>query len=238
MTVEKEADNEDYLDKSARKLLKEFGEGNHIPGSGSANALSTLLAIGLMKTVCKITLDKPKYENIHKYLRPFLLELEEKFEPQFEELFQKDIEVFNKVLENRKRRDEAKTDFEKEECNSKGLEKLKIATEIQIQICEICLELFESASAIFDRCYKTVRGDSGVAISNLLSASFGSLFVIFLNLKSFPEDEWLKATQIKAETLAKQLVSSQVAGFEKILDLHEELKKPNRHFRVEVFSDE
>ncbi len=238
MTKEKEAGNEGYLDKSARKLLKEFGEGSHIPGSGSANALSTLLAIGLMKTVCKITLKKPKYENIHKYLRPFLIELEEKFEPQFEELFQKDIEVFNRVLENRKLRDATEDKLAKEEFHRKGLEELKEATEIQIKICEICLELFESASAIFDRCYKTVRGDSGVAISNLLSASFGSLFVIFLNLKSFPEDEWLEATQIKAETLAKQFVSSQVTGFEKILDLHEELKNANKHFKVELFSDE
>src|SRR5687767_10774195 len=105
MAEKEETNSEDYLDKSARKLLKEFGEGNHIPGSGSANALSTLLAIGLMKTVCKLTLNKPEYESIHKYLRPFLLELEEKFEPQFEQLFQKDIEIFNRVLENRRRRD-------------------------------------------------------------------------------------------------------------------------------------
>lgn len=188
--------------------------------------------------MCKITLGKPKYENIHKYLRPFLIELEEKFEPQFELLFQEDIEVFNRVLKNRKYRDNAKEEADKEEFRTRELEELKEATEIQIQICQICLELFESASAIFDRGYKTVRGDSGVAISSLLSASFGSLFVIFLNLKSFPESEWLENTQIKAEVLAKQLVSSQATGFEKILDLHEELKKPSINFKVEVFSEE
>lgn len=53
MTKEKDLMEENYLDLPAKKLLKEFGEGNHIPGSGSANALSTLLAIGLMKTCAK-----------------------------------------------------------------------------------------------------------------------------------------------------------------------------------------
>ena len=237
MTKEKETDNEDYLDKSARKLLKEFGEGSHIPGSGSANVLSTLLSIGLMKTVCKITLKKPKYESIHKYLQPFLIELEEKYEPQFEELFQKDIEIFNRVLKNRRLRDITEDKVEKEYFDKQSLEALKEATEIQIQICEVCLELFESAITIFDRAFKAVRGDSGVAISGLLSASFGSLFVIFLNLKSFPESLWLTSTQTKAELLTKQLINSQATGFEKVLDLYKELKNPDDDFEDEMFSD-
>jgi formiminotetrahydrofolate cyclodeaminase len=229
---------EDFLDLSAKELLKEFGEGSHIPGSGSANALSALLAIGMMKTVCKITLNKPNYRNIHKYFHQFAEELTEKFEPLVEELFQNDIKVFDQVMKYRRLRDASTDESERENFHQKSLEELKIATEIQIQICEVCLKLFDSATAIFDRGYKAVRGDSGVAISGLLSASFGSLFVIFLNLKSFPESDWLENTQIKAEALAKQLVNSQATGFEKILDLHEELKKPNKHFKDNLFSEE
>ena len=227
-----------YLDLSVKKILKEFGEGNHIPGSGSANALSALLAIGMMKTVCKITLDKPKYKNIHKYFQTFAEELAEKFEPLLEQLFQKDIEVFDRVLKHRRSRDAAIDESKKKDFHEKGLEELKAATEIQLQICQTCLKLFESATAIFDRGHKAVRGDSGVAISGLLSASFGSLFVIFLNLKSFPKSSWLTKTQTKAELLTKQLVSSQAAGFEKVLDLYKELNKPNDYSEDELFSEE
>ena len=231
-------EDEEYLDKSVRDLLKEFGEGNHIPGSGSANALSALLAIGLMKTVCKITLRKDEFKNIYKYLQPFEKELSNKYEPLLQELFQSDIQVFDKVLEYRNKKHSATEQSDKHHFLVEELRKLKIATEIQIQICEICLELFDSATAIFDRGFKAVRGDSGVAISGLLSASFGSLFVIFLNLKSFPKSIWLEETQTKAETLAKQLINSQATGFEKILDIYDELKNSNKKFKSELFSEE
>ena len=231
-------EDEEYLDKSARDLLKEFGEGNHIPGSGSANALSALLAIGLMKTVCKITLRKDEFKNIYKYLQPFEKELSDKYEPLLQKLFQMDIQVFDKVLEFRNKKHSATEQSDKHHFLVEELRELKIATEIQIQICEICLELFDSATAIFDRGFKAVRGDSGVAISGLLSASFGSLFVIFLNLKSFPKSIWLEETQTKAEALAKQLINSQATGFEKILDIYDELKYSNKKSKSEFFSEE
>ena len=234
--TERETGNEDYLDKSARDLLKEFGEGNHIPGSGSANALSALVAIGMMKTVCKITLRKAEFKTIHKYFQPFAEDLSERFEPLLEELFQKDIEVFDKVLSFRRSKHDATNESERKLFFDKELNELKTATEIQVEICQICLELFDSATAIFDRGFKAVRGDSGVAISGLLSASFGSLFVIFLNLKSFPASLWLTSTQTKAELLTKQLINSQAKGFEKVLDLYQELKNPDEHFEDELFS--
>lgn len=233
--TEVETDSEDYLDKSARNLLKEFGEGNHIPGSGSANALSALLAIGMMKTVCKITLRKPEFENIHKYFEQFSKDLSERFEPLLEQLFQKDIEVFDEVLIFRRSKHNALNESEKKHFFDKELDELKIATEIQVKICQICLELFDSATAIFDRGFRAVRGDSGVAISGLLSAAFGSLFVIFLNLKSFPKSSWLTSTQARAELLTKQLINSQATGFEKVLDLYKELKNPDEHFEDELF---
>ena len=237
MSKKKKTESDNYLDKSARNLLKEFGEGSHIPGSGSANALSALVALGMMETVCIITLRKKKFENIHKYFQSFQEQLSEKFKPLLEELFQKDIEVFDQVMEFRLKKHSATEEADRESFLSKELENLRIATDIQIQICEICLELFESATAIFDRGFKAVRGDSGVAISGLLSASFGSLFVIFLNLKSFPKSLWLTETQAKAESLTKQLINSQATGFEKVLDIYAELKNPDKQFEDELFSE-
>jgi formiminotetrahydrofolate cyclodeaminase len=51
----------EYLDLPTKDLLVRFGEGKHIPGSGSAAALSGLLACQLIKTVCKLTRRKPEY---------------------------------------------------------------------------------------------------------------------------------------------------------------------------------
>lgn len=231
-------DDKDYLALPTKELLEEYGKGSHVPGSGSAAALSTLLAIEMMKTVCKITLKKPNYKNIHKYLEPFLTELETRFKPQLLELFKKDIEVFHRVIFYKNRKNKEPDEIKRKEYWIKELDKLKEATEIPMQICQICLELLESAVAIFDRGYNKVRGDSGVAISSLLSAASGSLFIILLNLNSFPESQWLIDTRVKAEELTKRLNSFQAIGFEKVLELYEALKNSDKEFKFELFSED
>ncbi|WP_128142961.1 cyclodeaminase/cyclohydrolase family protein [Janthinobacterium lividum] len=54
-----------YLSHSTKALLDEFGAGKHIPGAGSASALSGLLAAQLVLTVCRLTLDKESHRDHH-----------------------------------------------------------------------------------------------------------------------------------------------------------------------------
>jgi len=212
----------DYLALPARELLEEYGAGKHVPGSGSAAALSALIAVELIRTVCKLTLKKPKYKQSHGRLDYIQNRVEKEFKPRLIELFKQDIEAFNRVSVYRTHRDKADNPNEKRRLNTESLKEQKQATEIPLEICKLSLELLPLALAVFEEGFKSARGDSGVAVSNLLSAISGGLFIIFLNLKSFKKSRWLEETKQNAEDLTRQFYRYQARAFAKVLELYEE----------------
>ncbi len=212
----------DYLELPARQLLEEYGSGSHVPGSGSASALSALIAIELMRTVCKLTITKPKYKESHSKLEYIQNKLESEFKPRLTELFKHDIEAFNRVSVYRRQRDDSEDAREKKRLNAESLNEQKQATEIPLEICRLCLDMLPLSLAIFEEGFKSARGDSGVAISNLLSAISGGLFIIFLNLKSYKKSRWRNTTKRNAEELTREFYHYQTRAFTKVLELYEE----------------
>lgn len=215
-------------------MLEAYGAGSHIPGSGSAAALSALFGVELLKTVCTLTCRKDAYRDVHSKLEYIRERLEKEFKPKLLELFRQDIESFNKVSQLRIQRDKTEDKKEKNRLNKLSLEEQKNATEIPIQICNICLELLPLAFAIFEEGFKAARGDTGVAISNLLSATSGGLFVIFLNLRSFRPSKWRDNAKRSGEELAAQLSQFQNRAYTKVLELYgEKLKDSEKQLQFE-----
>lgn len=212
----------DFLELPTKQLLEAYGAGSHIPGSGSASALSALFGIELLKTVCILTCRKEAYKEVHSKLQYIQIRLETEFKPRLTELFRQDIEAFNLVSKLRVQRDQAIDSKERDRFRKLALEAQKKATEIPIQICSTCLEILPLAFAIFEEGFKSARGDSGVGISNLLSAISGGLFVIFLNLVSYRKSQWRDETKRRAEELASQLSAFQNKAYTKVLELYEE----------------
>lgn len=212
----------DYLELPTSQLLEAYGAGSHIPGSGSAAALSALIAIELMRTVCKLTLQKPRYRAVHKELELIATRLETDHKPRLRQLFSEDIRVFNDVSVNRIRRDGSLTPRDRERYSRLALRHQRKATTIPLDICRLALETLPLAIVVFDKGFKSARGDSGVAISNLLSAISGSLFIVFLNLRSFRRGKWLREIRGAAEELAREFGTNQRQAFTKVLELYEE----------------
>ncbi len=217
-----EAGDKNYLELPTNELLDSFGKGSHIPGSGSAAALSGLIAIEMMKTVIKLTLPKPNYEGNKEQFQYILKKLNEESTDLFKGFFNNDIKSFHKVSYHRRLRDEATEKKEKEKNNRIANEYLKEATDIPIRICEESLNLLDFAIRIFDNAFKSARGDSGVAISNLLSAAQGALFVIFLNLKTFKKSEWKDKRINKSVELARRFTTIQKEAYKRVVSLYNE----------------
>lgn len=214
----------DYLALPATELLEEYGSGGHIPGSGSAAAFSALIGLEMIRTVCKRTLAKEDYSSVHRRMQ-LIISRVEKIRPRLVELFQKDIDCFDKVSKTRTKRDTSKEKTEKEKLRIRALSEQQSATEIPIEIAEISLRLLELANAAFEEGYRAVRGDAGVAISNLLSAVSGSMFVVFLNLKDYQAKRWEKwrtLQQDKADDILFTFRKYQSIAFEKVLELQKE----------------
>lgn len=221
--IEKEnAGHKNYLELSAKELLNAFGQGSHIPGSGSAAAFSGLLAIELLKTVLQLSIDKKKYVGFKKEFELLLSNLINESTPKFTSYFNEDNRIFHNVSYYRRARDKAEDEDEKKEYKALSLELLKEATDIPLDMCRSALDLVSVAFSVFDNGFKSARGDSGVAISNLLSSAQGALFVVFLNLKSFTKSKWKDERMTKALELNKILIRVQREAYAKVVSLYDE----------------
>lgn len=217
----------DFLTLPTQELLEKFGEGRHIPGSGSAAAFSGLLAVELMKTVCKLTIgrEEDKYVSVRREFSIILEMLEKDSKPKLIELFQKDISIFNEVSQFRVERNKAKEENnEKEERKYARLanERLKDATEIPLEISRVCLALIDYAFTIFDKGFQSARGDSGVAISNLLSAISGGLFVTLINIRTGRQSQWSDKLREEAEKIGNSYNTKQKIALTKVFELYKE----------------
>ncbi|MBX2968271.1 MAG: cyclodeaminase/cyclohydrolase family protein [Cyclobacteriaceae bacterium] len=180
---------------STSQLLDKFGAGHHKPGSGSAAALQGLLSAQLIRTVIDLSTDEKRRDSLKDHQEEFLkikAEIESRIYPELEQFLQQDSEQFDKTIKLRIARDNEINPERKREFAKQALEELKPATEIPIKIARLCAELAQFATFIFDHGFKSVRGDSGVALNGAISAIGGCLSIIDLNLLSFTSTKWAK----------------------------------------------
>ncbi len=192
---------EKWIDLPATDLLKEFGKGKCVPGSGSAAALQGLLSARLLQTVIKITLKKEEYAGWHSHFTEIQSKIENTSLPNLERLLQEDSDHFNSVIKLKNDVKNAVDSETKSQNNNKLIAAQRTATKLPIEIAKLCKELAEFALIAFDHGYKTVRGDSGVALNCAISVVGGCLSIIDLNLGDFVNDTWTLKTRQDANEL-------------------------------------
>ncbi|WP_093343255.1 cyclodeaminase/cyclohydrolase family protein [Variovorax sp. PDC80] len=200
---------QDLLLLPTRQLLEQFGAGNPTPGSGSAAALSGLLACKLGQTVCSISLRKSELQSEWRTLEFLRTQLTDSFEPALAEYFQKDSELFDQLISLRRLRDQETDPIKKRRYRDDALAKQRDSTEAALDIAKFCIALANANLQVFQVGWKSVRGDSGAAISCALSGVSASLFAAYLNLKDFRESEWLRRTKQNADDLFAEFRETQ-----------------------------
>lgn len=179
-------------DIATGKLLEKFGAGNHKPGSGSASALHGMLSAQMLRTVIDL-IDETRRRNVYAAYIPELriikVEIDQRIYKALETLFQSDSEQFDRVINLRVQRDNEQNPQKRWELSVSAKEALKVATEIPLQIADLCIELGDFAAYVFDHAFKSARGDSGVALNGAISGIASCLSIIDLNLISLPVDD-------------------------------------------------
>lgn len=189
------------INKTAGTLLKDFGAGNHKPGSGSAVAFQGMLSAQMTITVIDLTLPKRNYRTKADDLRIILSEINDKIYPELGKLMEEDSVQFDKVITALRAKKNEKDIRIKSQLANSALEDLRIATDMPMEIAKRCMRLAECALFVFDHGYQAARGDSSVAIHGALSAVAGCLSIINLNLLSFTSNEWTESTRAEADLL-------------------------------------
>jgi formiminotetrahydrofolate cyclodeaminase len=211
-----------YLDLPANQLLEQYGAGNHLPGSGSAAAFSGLIAVEILRSTCKSTIANPLMGAQKSSFEYILLRIEDDYRKKLVELFNEEIAIYDSIHQLKLKREKSIDKKEKDQIQKEILEKEKSAVQIPIGICKICTIIMDYAFTVFENGAKETRGDAGVAISNLLSSIQGSLFVIFLNLKSHRPSKWLDDVKQQAERLTRDYHKVQSQAFKNVVELYKE----------------
>ncbi len=202
---------EKLIELVTRKLLEKFGAGMHKPGSGSASAFQGMLSAQLLLTVIDLTNQperKEKYKNNLVKLLSIRDDVQLRLYPALEKLFQEDSEHFDIVIGLRRQRDAARNKdwLLYQQKLVEANDALKIATDLPLNIAEICLELGRYAGEVFDYGFQSARGDSGVALQCAISGMASCLSIIELNLTKLPADDWMSKIRSQKTKLKSQYI--------------------------------
>ena len=214
--------NTQLIELPANHLLDKFGSGMHAPGSGSAAALMGLLAAKLLVTVATLTEQKAKYREVHASMAAIREIVQDGISPRLLELFQKDAESFDRVIEARRRRDGTSDATERRPHAEAALQALREATDILFEIAELCMRLIDHGVTIFDSGFQSARGDTGAAVSASVAAVMSAIFIINLNLKSFRGSDWAREQRKRCDELQYLVVQKQSSAFERVTTLRTE----------------
>ena len=224
-----------YLSFPASQLLEEFGSGGHKPGSGAAAALMVMLSLKLSLTVARLTVEKGKSKDVVDACKKYIDRINSNNYGRLELLFKDDCEAFHLVISSRRARDEAKRKNDKKEAriqSKNALLHLQKATEIPLEIARLAMEAYSIAVDLFERGFQSARGDSGASASVALSAAKSSLFICYLNLKSFRDSPWAVGKRKELEILRAKIDESEARLFKLVDALSKEPPSPQLQLKV------
>lgn len=222
------------LKYSTDELLKKFGAGNHKPGSGSAAALQGLLSAQLIRTVINLSTDDKRKKRYEEWLDEFKkidAQIESEIYPELERIFQEDSEQFDKAINQRIQRDNERNPIVKRHLDDQAQEELKPATQMPIDIANFCIRLARAASLVFRNGFRAVRGDSGVALNNAVSAIAGCLSIIDLNLLSIHSDRDTDRMRLEADMIRTEYQDLLDEAHNCLAELHKESQQMDSYYK-------
>jgi dihydrofolate reductase len=196
-----------YLNLELSDLLHKYGEGRHIPGSGSASALLGLIAARLLSTSINISYEHETNRDLIKRFRYIDHQLTVRHMPELSRLFDEDIEAFDEVMKLRVKRDQTIDSRVRKNIVSQERRRLQRATDIPFAISDHCIAVAEHSLTLFRHGYRAVRGDSGAAVSAACSGALAASFVIGVNVERFNKGAWHKDWTYRARDREMEAVS-------------------------------
>lgn len=176
--------DKNLLSRPTATLLASFGAGRATPGSGSAAALNGILAAKLVRTVCQKSVQKGSIDRPVDPKISYILEQVDAIDRRLQELFQKDSDDFQIVVDLRVQRDREPDRTKASALARRSLDALELLNPTVFAIADDCLRLTELAQAVFEDGWEHIRGDAGAALSSAISGAIACAFVLCLNAKT------------------------------------------------------
>lgn len=175
-----------YIDQTLQTYLDDLASSNSTPGGGSAAAVSGAMAAALACMVCRLTLSKAKYADVHPEISA-LLQQGEGHRQRFQQLLSRDIAAYAQLALSLKMPRE--TDEER-------LARVDAIQQGLVQAALVPLEISERAVEVARICERVaeignVNVLSDIAAAAMLAASAGTsaAWMVRVNLQNMKDME-------------------------------------------------
>jgi formiminotetrahydrofolate cyclodeaminase len=169
-----------YPDHSVRTFLDELASPDPVPGGGSAAAVAGALAAGLVSMVCRLTVNRRRFEAATPLLAGVLAQSEE-IRQRLTELAQQDTEVYGTVMAAY--RLPSGSDDERNARDVTRERALQQAALVPLEAAELCRRIVTLALAAGQSGNPRVVSDAGVAALLAAAALRSALLSVEINVK-------------------------------------------------------
>lgn len=183
--IEGHANSPAFGEWSVSALLREFAAGREVPGSGSANALTSAIAACLTASVAVKTHRAPEIRYVQ--VQQTAVDVERRARRLAErllELVDEDSAAFAPVIAIRRRTGRVDDPILQDAALRQEIAALKQATEIPLQIAELTADAAELALTMLDSGFAPARGESYTALAQTIAAIDGAVYVAQLNVRT------------------------------------------------------
>ena len=199
-------------DQKIKNFLDQLASRSATPGGGSVAALTGAMGAALLSMVGNLTIGKEKYQDVEGKIKE-LLKKSENLRARFEELMEKDVEVFNELMVIMKL--PRITEEEKEYRNGKMQVALKEAAQVPLAVAEKSKELIDICQEIAGIGSRNAISDAGVGVL-LAEAAYNSAIInVKINLNLIKDEKIKKELINKIENLTGLVKGKK----EKVLEL-------------------
>jgi glutamate formiminotransferase/formiminotetrahydrofolate cyclodeaminase len=201
-------------DQKIKTFLDSLASESATPGGGSVAALTGAMSAALISMVSNLTVGKEKYRHLEDDIK-LLLKKSESLRAKFEELMEKDVEVFNQFIAIMKL--PRNNEEEKRERNQKMQIALIEAAKVPLEVARKSKELIDICQEIADKGNKNAISDAGVAVI-LAEAAFDSAVInVQINLNMIKDEKIKNSLTEEIETLNASVKGEKDKVLEKVL---------------------
>jgi len=193
------------IEETLAGFLDEVASDSPAPGGGSVSALSGALGAALGAMVCRLTVGKKKYADVKEEMQEVMAELDDS-KKKLMLLIDMDTDAFNKLMMAFKL--PKASDDEKAARKRAIQEATKVAIDVPMKTCKICLKVVELCKPVAEKGNVNSVTDAGCAVLLARSGFNGAAMNVRINLGSMKDEGF------------KQEIEEGLAEMEKDLTRH------------------
>ncbi len=169
-----------------------------VPGGGSASAIAAALAASLLAMVCRLSLDRPKYEPFRGSIEA-ALELADRARHRFLELADADANAYSGFMTARHMPKETADEQAARDAATQAA--ARRSTEAPLEVARECARLMESIGSVAGRSNLNAASDLEVAARLCVAAARGAAANVLINLPSVGDTRFTGGATAEIEGL-------------------------------------